>query len=110
MAKIGLLVLDRGRWRGEQIVSEAWIEESTAPGAAAGEQGQQYGYLWGLTDAPFGTGRARVIVASGWGSQFIHISPDLDAVVVTTGGNHMNGKTFAVGGVLVRYLLPGIEQ
>jgi hypothetical protein len=30
MAKIGQLVLDRGRWKGEQIISEGWIDTATA--------------------------------------------------------------------------------
>ena len=46
-----------------------------------------------------------VFFASGWGSQFIHVVPDLDVVIVTTGGNQFNGKTFAIDGVLVRRLL-----
>ena len=29
LAKLGQLVLDRGRWEGEQVVSEAWIEAAT---------------------------------------------------------------------------------
>jgi hypothetical protein len=31
MAKIGQLVLDRGRWNGERVVSETWIKAATAP-------------------------------------------------------------------------------
>jgi hypothetical protein len=45
----------------------------------------------------------------GSGSQFIHVVPALDAVVVTTGGNH-GRKESAIGEVLVRHLVPGIER
>ena len=31
LAKIGQLMLERGKWRGQQIVSSAWIEDSTTP-------------------------------------------------------------------------------
>src|SRR5271167_1056007 len=31
MAKIGQLVLDRGRWNGARVVSETWIKAATAP-------------------------------------------------------------------------------
>jgi CubicO group peptidase (beta-lactamase class C family) len=31
MAKIGQLVLDRGRWNGARVVSETWINAATAP-------------------------------------------------------------------------------
>ena len=33
LAKIGLLYLQKGRWNGEQIISEAWIEASVTPHA-----------------------------------------------------------------------------
>ena len=109
MAKIGQLVLDRGRWRGKQVVSEEWIAESTAPTISTLRDVQRYGYLWWRLDAPLDAGRYPVIVASGWGSQFIHIVPAFDAVLVTTGGNHLNGKTFAIDQVLLHDLVPGIE-
>ena len=59
-----------------------------------GPDQDEYGYLWWrVPDSPEDASR-RMIVASGWGSQFIHISPRLDAVLVTTGGNNFNGRTF----------------
>jgi hypothetical protein len=60
-------------------------------------------------DALLDAGPYPVIVASGWGSQFIHIVPALEAVIVTTGGNHLNGKTYAIGEVLLRHLVPGVD-
>lgn len=32
LAKIGQLILDRGAWRGQRIVSEKWIDTMTGPG------------------------------------------------------------------------------
>jgi CubicO group peptidase (beta-lactamase class C family) len=111
MAKIGQLVLDGGRWRGEQVISQAWIEESTVPRiATAAGRSQRYGYLWWRLDAPIDAGPHPVIVASGWGSQFIHIVPALEAVIVTTGGNQMNGENWAIGEVLVQHLVPGVKR
>ena len=110
MAKLGQLVLDGGRWRGRQVVSEAWIRESTAPRVVSGGDRQRYGYLWARTDAPLDAGRHPVILARGWGSQFIHVVPAFEAVIVSTGGNHHNGRTGALGEVLLRKLVPGIER
>jgi CubicO group peptidase (beta-lactamase class C family) len=110
MAKIGQLVLDGGRWRGEPLISEAWIEESTAPLVATGRQSQKYGYLWWRLPAPLDAGSHPVLVASGWGSQFIHVVPALEAVIVTTGGNQLNGRNYDVGKVLLRHLVPGVER
>ncbi|MFN3199038.1 MAG: serine hydrolase domain-containing protein [Bradymonadia bacterium] len=43
LAKIGLLVLQRGKWQGKQLVSEAWIDEMLAPGQKITDQ---CGLLW----------------------------------------------------------------
>lgn len=110
MAKIGQLVLDRGRWQGRQVVSETWIAESTAPTISTQREVQKYGYLWWRLDAPLDVGRYPVTIASGWGSQFIHVVPAFDAVLVTTGGNHLNGRTFAIDQVLLQNLVPGIAR
>ena len=108
MAKIGQLVLDRGLWRGEQVVSEEWIAESTR--IAVGRQAERYGYLWTRIETPPEAGGDEVITAAGSGSQFIHVVPALDAIVVTTGGNLGGNKEFAIGDVLVRRLVPGVER
>jgi len=88
MAKIGLLVLNKGKWENKQIVSEAWIEESTKVYI----ESEEYGYLWWLAWHSIEGHDVRVIFANGWGSQFIFIFPDLDMVMVTTGNNEDNGK------------------
>jgi hypothetical protein len=51
----------------------------------------------------------QVTFANGWGSQFILLFPELELVVVTTGGNMENGKHLAIGEVLIRDLLPGVS-
>lgn len=103
MAKIGALVLAGGRWQGEQLVSSEWIRVSCSAQADTGDEEEGYGYLWWLMDLPEGR---QVIVARGWGSQFIVIDPGNRRVVVTTGGNDTNGKTFAVLETLAGYLYP----
>jgi CubicO group peptidase (beta-lactamase class C family) len=108
MAKIGQLVLDRGRWRAQQVVSEEWIAESTR--IAAGLEAERYGYLWTRLETPPEAGGDEVITASGSGSQFIHVVPALGVVVVTTGGNLGGNKQSAIGDVLLRHLVPGIER
>jgi CubicO group peptidase (beta-lactamase class C family) len=103
MAKIGALVLAGGWWQGEQLVSSEWIRVSCSAKADTGDEEEGYGYLWWLMDLPEGR---QVIVARGWGSQFIVIDPGNRRVVVTTGGNDTNGKTFAVLQTLAGHLYP----
>ncbi|HWP21858.1 MAG TPA: serine hydrolase, partial [Candidatus Cryosericum sp.] len=51
MANIGQLYLNNGIWNGEQIVSSAWIAESTREHSRCKEWGNlAYGYLWWLID------------------------------------------------------------
>jgi CubicO group peptidase (beta-lactamase class C family) len=85
MAKIGQLVLSGGRWQGRQIVSKAWIEDSTALKFKATD-GQSYGYLWWLGRANINGREIDWIGALGRGGQSIRIVPELDLVVAVTAG------------------------
>ena len=49
LARFGLLHLRGGEWDGEQIVSEAWVEEATSPSQSLNEG---YGFLWWLGRTP----------------------------------------------------------
>jgi CubicO group peptidase (beta-lactamase class C family) len=99
MLKLGQLVLDGGRWHGAQIVSDAWVRESTAPAAhtsAFGPGPSDYGYLWWLL--PNG-----VVTASGAQGQWIFIVPSADLVVATTGdsdADYFSGRDFLYSHVL----------
>lgn len=50
MAKIGQLCVDGGRWKGQQIVPEEWITESTREHSRWEEQNLPFGYLWWIID------------------------------------------------------------
>ena len=107
MAKIGAMVADGGCWNDQQVIGESWIDEVTKPHFQTGQPLGGYGDLWWLGELPSGQGVEPMVVANGWGSQFIVIFPRLDMVVVTTGGNEDNGRHLDVGTVLARYLLAG---
>ena len=94
MAKIGQLMLNKGKWNGEQIVSENWITQITStitPTSTINERyGRNesspfqfsYGYMWWLVDNfkqhPDFEG---AYTASGWGGQFITVIPKLKIVI-----------------------------
>ena len=83
--KFGRLYLERGCWRGRQIVPEAWVAESTAkqPGRRA-----PYAYLWWLpTEGRY--------MAVGNLAQFIYVAPDRNVVVARFGrGRPRNWRAF----------------
>ncbi len=92
MAKIGQLVVQRGVWDDEDIVSGDWIDLSTAVHTRFSADQRPYGYLWWRAktrrDTPSGTRWLDIIFASGNGGQYIFIIPELDLVVVFTGRNY----------------------
>ena len=94
-----------------QVLEEEWVRRSLTPFLSAGAGGEGYGYLWWTMEVSGPDGRPiQVAFANGWGSQFILLFPELDLVVVTTGGNQENGKHLAIGEVLIRELLPGVSR
>ena len=95
MAKIGLLVIDNGSWNQTELVSENWIRSSTETHIPVDDL-FNYGYLWWLKSVQTESGDTKAIMASGWGSQFIVVIPEMDLVIVVTGGNEDNGKNWAV--------------
>lgn len=85
MAKLGQLVLRRGRWRNEQLVSEQWIDISTSP-QILGPEIYFYGYHWILGRSLVGRREVSWAGAVGQGGQRIFILPALDLVVVIAAG------------------------
>ena len=95
LAKIGQLVLERGKWQGRQIVSSSWIEDSTTPRLSGSDTAMMfyrpegissYGYLWWLGRSPPEHPERDMIAGGGYGGQRVFILPNLGAVVVTTAG------------------------
>jgi CubicO group peptidase (beta-lactamase class C family) len=106
MARFGLLMLDRGRWGGKQIVSTGWVAQAT--GRSSTRLNAGYGYLWWLNrkgvqadvlraTSPGSAGRAarvgRIVPgapssmywALGLGNQVVQIDPGSRTVVVRLG-------------------------
>lgn len=81
LARIGLLMLQKGIWGGQRIISEAWIEAATS---RSQELNDRYGLLWWLYDEPEG------FAALGYLDTNLYIFPKLDLVVV-----RMQQKPFA---------------
>jgi CubicO group peptidase (beta-lactamase class C family) len=104
MAKIGCVVLNNGRWHGKQIVSEAWIKESTTKQAPDPGPRQGYGYQWWHFPFKVGDQSITAIQAAGNGNQTILIFPSLDLIVVVTAWDTAKALPFIR--LVVQYLLP----
>ncbi len=81
LAKIGFLMLHQGKWEDRQIVSAEWVSEATRLQKKTG-QGDNYGYGWWVPPAD----QFVEFAAEGRGGQYIRVIPQLNMVIVTTGG------------------------
>lgn len=89
MLKFGLLFLNQGNWNGQQLISPSWVSESTkADGEVPTSNGLQYGYFWWCKKWTHNNEDVNAYFASGNGGQFIFVLPELDMVVVFTGGGY----------------------
>ena len=94
MAKLGQLMLDKGAWKGKQLISKSWIEQTTStvtPFETLVERygpadpkaiHMSYGYMWWLIDNYQGKAEYKgAYSAIGYGGQYISIFPNLDLVI-----------------------------
>jgi len=107
MVKIGQLCLEQGLWEGQRIVSQAWLEESTASHVIS-EYGFPYGYLWWRGGQTIQGREIEVYWAQGNGGQIILVCPDLDLVAVFTGSNFNSVLAFQFAGTLIDYIIPAM--
>ena len=81
MAKLGQLYLQKGKWNGQQLVSEYWIEISTARHLKTQNDTYGYGYQLWMEQRPGS------FEYNGMLGQNVIIYPDMDMVLVTNAGN-----------------------
>ncbi len=115
MTKIGLTFLNNGVWNGNQIIPEQWIEKSAntysgntgidVPGEYSGTVG--YSYSWWIKQYVESGKEINMYYADGWGGQQIMILPEVNTVIVFTGGSYVTERPQFE--ILERYILPSIE-
>jgi CubicO group peptidase (beta-lactamase class C family) len=79
-ARVGLLMLARGQWRGRRLLSERWIERATAPCPI----NPAYGYFWWLNTnrGRYASASAESYFAIGAGGNTTWIDPQSGIVAV----------------------------
>jgi len=82
MAKIGLLFLNKGNWRGKQLIPATFVQESFTKQSVV--EDIDYGYTWWLEKLNNIPG----IAAKGNGGQRLFIWPGLNMIAVITAGNY----------------------
>lgn len=111
MAKFGYLYLNNGKWDGEQVIPQEWVEESTKKHITANES-NDYGYLFWLKTLHNSANNKDYFSyrADGAGGQLIVQIPELDMVVVVTADvqvSSKNGKDTLY--IVENYVLPSVD-
>ncbi len=107
LARIGELVLGKGKYGDAQIVPEEWLSSSFQPLSETSE-GARYGYLWWL--APWGEPPAWV-AGFGNGGQRITIQASVDLIVVVFAGNYNQHDAWKVPvRVIEDFVVPEIRR
>jgi CubicO group peptidase (beta-lactamase class C family) len=109
MVKIGILVLNNGKWDGKAVVSEEWIQKSCQPYFSATISDFSYGYLWWIKDMKINDAiTTKVISAQGAGGQYMYIIPEYRLIVAFTESNF---GTPIVGPFLFNaFILPALQH
>ena len=92
LARLGLLHLQRGRWQGEQVLPEDWVDFVQTPAPASLERGGMYGGQWWLvpddrTDVP-----GNAYTTAGNRGQYTVVVPSHDLVIVRRGLDWLPGR------------------
>lgn len=123
MLKIGEMVLQKGVWNGQQIVSANWLAKSTSTPVPIEEfsfakfsrsvvaipQPTYYGYYWYKEEIKTNTFCETVLFASGNGGQYIMVIERLGVVVVFMQGNYNSWKAKKAFDLLVKFIIPAFE-
>ena len=91
MARLGYLMLRKGKWNDTQVISENWVKTTTSSFTKVSEmnptfrrtQSFGYGYMWWVWDGNANRDAYKNgFAAIGAGGQFITVLPALDMVIV----------------------------
>ena len=110
--KIGILMSRRGRWGGQQIISEQWWSEVVALQTDVYERRATYGYLWWRDSIRFDDDGPSIdyFYAHGNGGNFIFVVPSHEFVVSFTGVNFGSRLQFQALSIFRDMLAPHLLQ
>jgi CubicO group peptidase (beta-lactamase class C family) len=115
LTKIGVTFLNKGVWNGKRIISEQWVNKSATsfPGndginvPGTDETNTGYSYTWWTKSFSDSGKEINMFYAAGWGGQFIIVIPELNTVIVLTGGNYHD--KVRIFNILTNYVIPALN-
>jgi CubicO group peptidase (beta-lactamase class C family) len=89
MMKIGIMVMNYGKWENRQIISENWIRKATSSYLPTSFDISTYGYFWWIRERnTTGVKTTRVVTAEGAGGQKMYILPEYQLIIAFTERNY----------------------
>ena len=113
MAKIGQMVLDKGKWNGKQIVSARWIDalsekHSSIPVPVFDTH--SYGYMWYLGTKDIEGRDVDFIYASGNGGNVIYVVPQYNMVVTMLSSAYSTNYGSNRSNNIFEYILRAVNE
>ncbi|GAB5410826.1 MAG: serine hydrolase [Balneolaceae bacterium] len=110
MLKIGQMLIDDGKYNGQQIIEMDWIIDSFKTYTYSNYNPYGYGYHWWNKK----TGNYTTLFAWGHGGQYIMMIPELNSVVIMTSSvtNESRRRTYKrpVFALLEDHIIPFLES
>ena len=102
-AKIGLLVLNEGKWQGTQIIEQSYIRllsQESFDLTDNNPYADAYGMLWYKSHRTFGKNKMDYLFASGIGGNHLIVIPEEKMVIALTssayGPGYGHGRSYAI--------------
>ncbi|SMG35872.1 CubicO group peptidase, beta-lactamase class C family [Marivirga sericea] len=110
-AKYGQLYLNKGSWKGRQLISEEWIEKTFTPHQKISTvNNQDYGYLFWNRDLQGPSKKYDTYLASGNGGNHLMILQELEMVILITATEYNKPYAHPQAFEMVEdYLIPAFE-
>ena len=84
LAKFGQLFLKKGNWKGNQIISQEWVSESTRKHKELPDRPNDIGYLWWQGEYTINGKAVEYVASYGYGGQTMYIVPEKDLIFIIT--------------------------
>jgi CubicO group peptidase (beta-lactamase class C family) len=92
LARFGLLYLNKGKWNGEQVLPESWVNFVRTPAPSTKNRGNFYGGQWWLAPDDRKDVPQDAYSTAGHRRQYTVVVPSYDLVIVRRGLDWLPGE------------------
>jgi len=111
LCKIGLVYLNEGRWKDNQIISSEWVRESHKERitfSTSHPYVDSYGYQWWRNTFEVEQKDFYAYFGLGWGEQLLFIFPDEDLIIQFYCGYFQNEPEVYPADLVEEYIIPSL--